>query len=109
ALIAYRMVGGLGIGVASMVSPLYISEFAPARMRGKLVALYQLAITIGILFAYFSNAWLLDVSGGPLAWAESGTFLDWIVREHVWRAMLGMALLPSAFFLFCLFLVPESP
>lgn len=117
-LVIYRLIGGLGIGIASMVSPLYISEFAPARMRGKLVALYQLAITLGILCAYFSNAWLLDVSmsstGTSGAAGEAGTdgagsFLQWVVWEHVWRGMLGIEMLPAVVFLICLFLVPESP
>ncbi len=58
-LIIFRLLGGLGVGVASMLSPLYISEVSPAKIRGRMVALYQLAITIGILVAYFSNAWLL--------------------------------------------------
>ena len=57
-LVIYRFIGGLGIGVASMVSPLYISELSPAHKRGRLVALYQFAITIGILCSYFSNAYL---------------------------------------------------
>ena len=113
-LIIYRLVGGIGVGIASMVSPLYISEFAPARMRGKLVALYQLAITLGILCAYFSNAWLLQVSAGSASTAGpdaagSGSFLNWVVWEHVWRGMLGIEVLPAVVFLICLFLVPESP
>src|SRR4029077_897218 len=62
ALTAYRIVGGLGIGVASMLSPLYISEIAPSHIRGRMVALYQFAITIGILFSYFVNAWLLHIA-----------------------------------------------
>lgn len=59
-LILFRLIGGLGIGVASMVSPLYISEFAPSRLRGTMVSLYQLALTIGIVLAYFSNAYLAE-------------------------------------------------
>src|SRR5262249_44279711 len=57
-LIAYRIVGGLGIGIASMLSPLYISEVSPPEIRGRMVALYQFAITVGILSSYFVNAWL---------------------------------------------------
>lgn len=106
-LISFRFVGGLGIGVASMISPLYISEFSPARLRGRMVTLYQLAITVGILCAYFSNATLLDVAAGRQF--EEGGFLHWIVSEHVWRSMLGMGLIPSLIFLITLFFIPESP
>ncbi len=63
-LIIFRLLGGVGVGVASMLSPLYISEVSPAKIRGRMVALYQFAITVGILFAYFSNAWLLKNSSG---------------------------------------------
>lgn len=106
-LISFRFIGGLGIGVASMVSPLYISEFSPARLRGRMVTLYQLAITIGILCAYFSNATLLKYSLND-AFSMEG-FLHWIVTAHVWRSMLGMGVLPAAIFFICLFFVPESP
>src|SRR5690606_17118267 len=53
--ISYRLIGGLGVGAAAMVSPMYIAEIAPAKWRGRLVAFYQLAIVLGILLAYFSN------------------------------------------------------
>ena len=56
-LILYRFLGGIAFGMASMVAPLYISEMSPARERGKLVSVYQLAITVGILLAYFGNYW----------------------------------------------------
>lgn len=105
-LISFRFVGGLGIGVASMVSPLYISEFSPARLRGRMVTLYQLAITIGILIAYFSNASLLNFSTTNVF--QEG-FFHWIISEHVWRSMLGMGLIPALIFLICLFFIPESP
>src|ERR1700744_4485217 len=61
-LIGFRLVGGLGIGVASMICPLYISECSPPESRGKMVALYQLAITIGIVGAYFSNTGVLHLA-----------------------------------------------
>jgi SP family arabinose:H+ symporter-like MFS transporter len=106
-LISFRLVGGLGIGVASMVSPLYISEFSPARLRGRMVTLYQLAITIGILCAYFSNANLLKLSVGGLINGDG--FFHWIITAHVWRGMLGMGLIPALVFLICLLFIPESP
>jgi SP family arabinose:H+ symporter-like MFS transporter len=104
-LIASRLIGGLGIGVASMVSPLYISEFAPSRLRGMMVSLYQLALTIGIVLAYFSNAYLADHTS--VTYGTEG--LTRIFSTEVWRAMLGLGALPAGVFLLALFLVPESP
>lgn len=92
-----RIIGGIGIGAASILSPLYISEIAPAEKRGMLVTLYQLAIVIGINLIYFVN----------LLIAGSGTD-EWNI-EYGWRYMLGSGIIPSALFLFALFLVPESP
>ncbi|RNL51815.1 sugar porter family MFS transporter [Pedobacter jejuensis] len=105
ALIIFRLIGGIGIGVASMVSPLYISEFAPSRLRGTMVSLYQLALTIGIVTAYFSNAYLASHAGDSFA----GTQSDRIFSQEVWRGMLGLGGVPALIFLLCLFLVPESP
>lgn len=108
-LIFFRLIGGLGIGVASMVSPLYITEFAPASLRGRLVAVYQLAITVGILCAYFSNAWLLHVSEQMQNTPSDGGLLSWIVQDHVWRSMLGMGVFPAVVFMLSLLAIPESP
>ena len=105
ALILFRLIGGLGIGVASMVSPLYISEFAPSHLRGMMVSLYQLALTIGIVLAYFTNAYLADHVSVVYA-SESVTR---ILNTEVWRAMLGLGAIPAFVFLICLFMVPESP
>lgn len=92
-----RFIGGLGVGMASMLSPLYISEVAPAHNRGMLVTLYQLAIVIGINLIYFIN--LLIAGMGDEAWnVESG-----------WRYMLGSEAIPAGLFLILLFMVPESP
>lgn len=106
ALISFRLIGGLGIGVASMICPLYISEFSPPQFRGRLVALYQLAITIGIVAAYFSNAWLLNVSQTA---GTSGGWMHFVFTENVWRGMIGVGAVPAIIFLLCLFFVPESP
>lgn len=105
ALIAYRLVGGLGIGVASMVSPLYISELAPSNLRGRMVSLYQLALTIGIVVAYFSNAFIVDHTWNGF----SGQEIERIFTVQPWRAMLGLGAIPALVFLLALFLVPESP
>ncbi|MDB4923371.1 sugar porter family MFS transporter [Mucilaginibacter sp.] len=105
ALVIFRLIGGLGIGVASMVSPLYISEFSPSRFRGMMVSLYQLALTIGIVLAYFSNAYLVNHAGS--SFGSEG--MNKIFSTEVWRAMLGLGALPAAIFLISLFMVPESP
>jgi SP family arabinose:H+ symporter-like MFS transporter len=104
-LIIFRLIGGLGIGVASMVSPLYISEFSPSRYRGMMVSLYQLALTIGIVLAYFSNAYLANHAGNSYGNGSMHT----IFSAEVWRAMLGLGAVPAVIFLVSLFLVPESP
>lgn len=92
-----RFVGGLGVGAASMLSPLYISEVAPAKIRGTLVTTYQLAIVLGIQLIYFVN---LKITGlGDEAWnVETG-----------WRYMLGSEAIPALLFMIMLFFVPESP
>ena len=106
-LVIYRIIGGGGVGVVSIVSPLYISELAVAQYRGRLVSLYQLAVTVGFLGAYLVNYQLL-------AWAESGTQLsvDWLNKvfiTEVWRGMLGMETLPAILFFIIIFFIPESP
>ncbi len=107
-LITYRLIGGIGVGIASILSPLYISEIAPALIRGRLVSLYQLAITLGILAAYFTNAWFLELS-------LSGTFdntseeTQKIFVDQVWRIMLGSEVVPAFLFLVLLFFIPKSP
>lgn len=107
-LVVYRMLGGMGVGVASMLSPLYISEIAPAKNRGKLVALYQLAITLGILFAYFANALLLNFSTSEGLSGSEG-MINKIFVSEVWRAMLGSEMIPATLFLVLLFAIPKSP
>ncbi|WP_217930876.1 sugar porter family MFS transporter [Bacteroides caecimuris] len=106
-LVAYRIIGGIGIGVVSIVSPLYISEVSVAQYRGRLVSLYQLAVTVGFLGAYLVNYQLL-------AYTENGNQLsaDWlnmIFITEVWRGMLGMEILPAMLFFIILFFIPESP
>lgn len=108
ALVAYRLLGGIGVGMASMLSPLYISEIAPASKRGSLVALYQFAITIGILFAYFSNAWMLSLSTSD-AFSDLSGFVHLTLVSEVWRGMLGTEIVPALLFLILLLTVPKSP
>ncbi|MEX2234419.1 MAG: sugar porter family MFS transporter [Cyclobacteriaceae bacterium] len=107
-IIAFRMLGGVGIGIASIIVPLYISEIAPAAIRGRLVTFYQLAVTIGILLAYLSNSMLLNISPDQAGSGLNG-LLSFLFVEEVWRGMFSVLLLPSLLFLTGLTLVPESP
>lgn len=89
-LIFWRIVAGIGVGAASMLSPLYIAEVSPAGIRGRMVSINQLTIVIGILLAYFINYLLADSTDN-------------------WRWMFTSGSLPAALFLICIFFVPESP
>ncbi len=105
-LVFFRIIGGFGIGIVSIVSPIYISEIAPAQKRGSLVSLYQLAITIGFLMAYLIN-WLVlkdaDVnSTDPSLWTR-------MFNSEYWRGMLGYETIPDLLFLLVIFFIPESP
>ncbi len=106
-LVIYRIIGGLAIGMVSIISPMYISEIAIAKYRGRLVALYQLAITAGFLGAYLVNYQLLDYSLSGVQMENETMQLVFI--SEVWRAMLGMEALPALMFLLILFFIPESP
>ena len=90
-LVIARFIGGMGVGMASVVSPMYIAEISPAKIRGRLVALNQLAIVVGLLLSYLSN-WLLVDTG-----------------INNWRYMLVAEILPAITFLVGLFFIPESP
>ncbi len=106
-LVIYRIIGGIGIGVVSIISPLYISEVSVAQYRGRLVSLYQLAVTVGFLGAYLVNYQLLVWSGSG---ADLGSgWLHKIFMTEVWRGMLGMETLPALLFFFIIFFIPESP
>ncbi len=106
-LVAARWLGGIGIGVVSIVSPLYISEISPAKWRGRLVGLYQLAVTLGFLGAYLTNFRLLDFSASGTHFASA--LLEEVFVSEVWRAMLGFCALPAIFFFIIIFFIPESP
>lgn len=106
-LVIYRIIGGVGIGVVSIISPLYISEVSIPRYRGALVSLYQLAITVGFLGAYLVNYQLLGLADTHTTLGgELGTK---ILITEVWRAMLGAEALPALMFFLIIFLIPESP
>ncbi|MDQ3279157.1 MAG: sugar porter family MFS transporter, partial [Bacteroidota bacterium] len=107
-LIMFRFLGGVGIGIASNVVPLYISEIAPAKSRGRLITYYQFALTFGILVAYLTNAGLLQYATAHPVEGEAGPF-SYIFSQEVWRGMLVLGAVPAILFLVGLFMVPESP
>ena len=109
-LVAYRIIGGVGIGIVSIVSPIYISEVSPARIRGTLVSLYQLAVTVGFLLAYLAN-WVIDSNiDSNLVLGDPGLSL-WqkMMNTEAWRGMLGSETLPALLFFCIIFFIPESP
>ncbi|MBS7255765.1 sugar porter family MFS transporter [Flavobacterium branchiicola] len=106
-LILFRVLAGMGVGVASNVSPLYISEVAPSHKRGQLVVFYQLAITVGVLAAYISNFFLQKQASSYLG-SGNGLFY-WMFVENVWRGMFIVGVIPAAAFCLLLLIVPESP
>ena len=95
--IIFRFIGGLGVGAASITSPLYIAEIAPARIRGRMVSVNQLAIVTGFLIVYFVNYFI-----------ALGREPDWIVQTG-WRWMFGSESIPAVLLLVLMFFVPESP
>ena len=97
AFVAYRVIGGVGVGLASMVSPMYIAEVAPAERRGNLVAWNQFAIIFGMLVVYFVNYTI--ALQGDAAW----------LHTTGWRWMFASEIVPAALFLFLLLFVPETP
>lgn len=102
----YRIVGGVGIGLASALSPMYIAEVSPAEKRGKFVAINQLTIVIGVLAAQLVNLMIAE----PVA--SSATMQDIVQSwngQVGWRWMFGAELLPAVLFLLLMFLVPDSP
>lgn len=95
--ILYRIIGGIGVGLASMLSPLYIAEIAPANKRGKLVSMNQFAIIFGMLIVYFVNYFIS--SQGDDTW----------LNTVGWRWMFASEIIPASLFLFLLFFVPDTP
>ena len=95
--VLFRIIGGMGIGIASMLSPMYISEMAPASVRGRLISVFQLGIVTGILVIYFVNAYIAGIHNE--AWNISTG----------WRWMFGSGVIPSVIFILLLLTVPESP
>ena len=110
-LVAYtwsRLLGGMGIGAVSVLSPLYIAEISPERSRGRFVSLYQLAIVVGILVSFFVNM-LIQQYGTTQAPVPNGMTSESWNTVHGWRWMLGVLALPSVGFGLLLLPLPESP
>ena len=107
AIIVARILGGVGVGIASSMVPLYISEIAPARIRGRLVTYYQLAVTFGILVAYLSNAYLVEAAA-TVAEGQPGWY-RLLFNDEVWRGMFIVGALPALVFMLGLLVIPESP
>jgi len=105
----FRLIGGLGVGAASMTSPMYIAEISPARIRGRMVSVNQFAIVTGMLVVYFVNYFItrygqaVDYAAGVTVATEGWNVL------YGWRWMFGSESLPALVLLVLLFFVPESP
>jgi MFS transporter, SP family, arabinose:H+ symporter len=106
AFVIWRILGGVAIGLASNLSPMYISEISPAHMRGKLVSINQLTIVIGILAAQVTNYLIADKV--PADFTEEAIRNSWN-SQIGWRVMFAATAIPSAIFFICMFFVPESP
>ncbi|NJM79855.1 MAG: D-xylose transporter XylE [Flavobacterium sp.] len=96
--IIYRIIGGVGVGLASMLSPLYIAEIAPAKNRGRLVSYNQLAIVAGFMVVYFVNYFISKMGGSD----------EWL-NQVGWRWMFASEIIPAGLFLVFLFFVPDTP
>ncbi|WAC49868.1 D-xylose transporter XylE [Asticcacaulis sp. SL142] len=95
----YRVFGGIAIGMASLISPMYIAEIAPAKHRGLLVSLQQIAIVVGITLVYFVNMKIAEAGNGDDTW----------IHALGWRYMLASCAIPAALFLTAAFLMPDTP
>jgi len=98
--IFFRILGGLAVGAASVMAPAYISEIAPAHLRGGLASIQQIAIVVGLTVAFFSNYYLAGVSGGAT---------EMFRGYETWRWMFWVEIAPAALFLLLLFFIPKSP
>lgn len=112
-LVVARMIGGIGVGITYAVSPLYIAEIVPSRVRGRLVSIYQLSITLGILFAFVIDYFVLHAAGDGAGAAVAGQtthgFWHWAFVHELWRGMFGTEIPVAMIFFLLLLLVPETP
>ncbi len=112
----YRIIGGVGVGLASAVCPMYIAEIAPSNIRGTLVSCNQFAIIFGMLVVYFVNFLILGGHDNPILDKDAVTGVltvssqsDMWTIQHGWRYMFGSEAFPAALFGFLLFFVPKTP
>lgn len=103
-LVIARLMGGLAVGAALILAPMYIAELVPADKRGRMVSINQLNIVLGFSAAYFANYFLLQLSGSDAGWVQ-----QLMIDTHTWRWMLGIELIPAVLYFLLLFGVPESP
>ena len=111
-LVIARVVGGIGVGITSVVAPIYISELTLPESRGKIVSIYQLSITLGILLAFLVDWIVLNGAGdaaGVISQDSSPKFFVWLFSEEIWRGMLGTEIPVAMLFFILLLFTPESP
>ncbi len=99
--VIYRVIGGFAVGAASVMAPAYISEIAPAKYRGRLSSIQQVAIISGLFIAFLSNYFIAKMAGSALN--------EWMWGFEAWRWMFWIELIPATIFLAALFLIPQSP
>ena len=107
-LVIYRIIGGLGVGIASMTAPMYIAEIAPAKQRGRLVSLYQLAVVFGFFIVFIATYFI----GGETSTDNSEEVINKLHNDNVtkgWRVMFWSELIPALSFFVLLFTVPHTP
>lgn len=99
--VVFRVIGGFAVGAASVMTPAYISEIAPAAIRGKLATLQQVAIICGLFIAFLSNYFIADIAGSSVT--------QWWLGFEAWRWMFWVEIVPAILFLVGLMVIPESP
>jgi sugar porter (SP) family MFS transporter len=111
-LVIARVIGGIGVGITSVVAPVYISELTLPENRGKIVSIYQLSITLGILLAFLVDWIVLNGAGdaaGVVSQNGSPLFYEWLFVDEIWRGMLGTEIPVALLFFILLLFIPESP
>jgi len=111
-LVIARVIGGIGVGITSVVAPIYISELTLPENRGKIVSIYQLSITLGILLAFLVDWIVLHAAGdaaGVITQNGSPKFFEWLFVDEIWRGMLGTEIPVALLFFILLLFTPESP
>ncbi|MFC2124975.1 sugar porter family MFS transporter [Bacteroidota bacterium] len=110
-LIIFRIIGGIGVGITSVVAPVYISELTLPKNRGKIVSIYQLSITLGILLAFLIDWIVLNQAGNAAGVITNDTtgLWAWLFKQELWRGMFGTEIPIALLFFTLLFFIPESP